>query len=96
VIGSNLTLTGGNCIGGRPGCPKDGLRLGSNITLGANAVVLGPVSIGDGVTVGAGAVVVRNAAPGETLVGVPAVAVGASGDQATVSAVDASVAAATR
>ena len=69
VIGEGLTLTGGNCIGERrPGI----LMLVNNVTLGANAVVLGPVKIGDGAQIGAGAVVVNDAKNDAVLVGVPA------------------------
>jgi len=66
LIGARLTLVGGNCIGGR------GVRAGDNLTLGANATVIGPISLGDGVLVAAGGVAVRDfAGPGE-LRGVPA------------------------
>lgn len=69
VVGNHLTLTGGNCIG-----EKDSgeLHIGDNVTLGANAVILGPVHIGDNVQVGAGAVVIHDAADHSVLVGVPA------------------------
>jgi serine acetyltransferase len=72
VIGTNLTLVGGNCVGGRPGLADNSLTIGNDVTLGANAVVLGPVVIGDNVTVGAGAVVVRDVNDGATVIGVPA------------------------
>lgn len=69
VIGEHLTLTGGNCIGERG---KGTLRIGNNVTLGANAVILGPVRIGDNVQIGAGAVVIHDAMDNTTLGGVPA------------------------
>jgi serine O-acetyltransferase len=72
VIGENLTLTGGNCIGGRKGLKNGDLILGENITLGANAVILGPVVLGDNTVIGAGAVVIHNSPGNEVLVGVPA------------------------
>jgi serine O-acetyltransferase len=69
VIGNNLILTGGNCIGER----KSGeLRLGDDVTLGANAVVLGPVRIGNRVQIAAGAVVAEDADDDEVLVGASA------------------------
>jgi serine acetyltransferase len=69
VIGKHLTLTGGNCIGEKgPG----EIVIGDHVTLGANAVILGPVHIGDHVKVGAGAVVIHDAADHSILVGVPA------------------------
>jgi serine O-acetyltransferase len=72
VIGDNLTLTGGNCIGGRKTMKKGDIALGNDISLGANAVILGPVKIGNNVQVGAGAVVVEDADDNVVLVGVPA------------------------
>ncbi len=72
VAGERLTLTGGNCIGqGKAMGPGD-IRIGNRVTLGANAVVLGPVAIGDHATVGAGAVVTKDVPAHSTVVGVPA------------------------
>ncbi len=72
VIGLNLELTGGNCIGGRKNMKPDELVIGNNVSLGANAVILGPIKVGDCVQIGAGAVVVESAPDNCTLVGVPA------------------------
>jgi len=72
VIGNNLTLRGGNCIGGKKPLNHGDVQLGNNVSLGVNAVVLGPVTIGDNCTIGAGAVVLKNAESGASLVGVPA------------------------
>ncbi len=77
-IGRNLILTGGNCIGSRPGTDVDGgIDIGDDVSLGANAVVLGPVRIGNRATIGAGAVVVDDVADDAVVVGVPARPVGA-------------------
>lgn len=72
VCGQNLVLTGGNCIGGRPGVHEGDIVLGDNVSIGANAVVLGPIRIGSNVSIGAGAVAVKDAGDNEVLVGVPA------------------------
>lgn len=72
VVGRHLVLTGGNCIGDRPGRRPGDLVLGDGVVLGANAVVLGPVRVGDGVVVGAGAVLLDDAPSGVTVVGQPA------------------------
>lgn len=72
TVGRNLTLIGGNCIGGRPGLAETGMTVGDGVTLGANAVVLGPGRVGDLVTVGAGSVVIGDAPDGATMVGAPA------------------------
>lgn len=47
--------------------------LGSGVTVGAGARVLGPVVVGDGAKVGANAVVVRDVPAGTVVVGVPGV-----------------------
>lgn len=72
VIGENLTITGGNCIGGRKSLAYGDLVLGNNIQLGANAVVLGPVRVGDHTKIGANALVIHDSPGNEVLVGVPA------------------------
>jgi serine O-acetyltransferase len=46
--------------------------LGDRVRVGANAVVLGPITIGDDAVIGAGAVVVRDVPAGAVVGGVPA------------------------
>lgn len=72
IVGRDLVLTGGNCIGSRPGMAPGGLTIGDGVNLGANAVILGPASIGDRVVVGAGSVVLSDAPDDATMVGAPA------------------------
>lgn len=72
VIGENCIFVGGNCVGSRPGVDPGELRIGNNVLLGANAVVLAPVDLGNDIRVGAGAVVMGTHPAGCTLVGVPA------------------------
>jgi acetyltransferase-like isoleucine patch superfamily enzyme len=50
-------------------------RIGRDVWIGANAVILGGVAIGDGAVVAAGAVVSRDVEPGFIVAGNPAVAV---------------------
>ena len=45
--------------------------IGSGVTIGSGATVLGPITIGDGARVGAGSVVVRPVPAGATVIGVP-------------------------
>lgn len=71
-IGTDLVLTGGNCIGLRNVFDRGEVTIGNNVNFGANAVVIGPCTIGDDVAIGAGAVVVSSAPSGSVLVGVPA------------------------
>ena len=72
VAGAKLTLTGGNLIGGRKPLSDGDIKIGSNVSLGANAVILGPIRIGNNCTVGAGSVVISDFPDGSVLVGVPA------------------------
>ncbi|MFN7341358.1 MAG: serine O-acetyltransferase [Opitutia bacterium] len=46
--------------------------VGSDVVVGAGAVILGGISIGDGAVIGANSVVTRDVAPGSTVVGAPA------------------------
>jgi serine O-acetyltransferase len=46
--------------------------LGDGVTVGANATLLGPITVGEGATVGAGAVVTKDVPAGATMVGNPA------------------------
>ena len=47
-------------------------KIGRDVWIGANAVILGGVTIGNGAVVGAGAVVTNDVAPGAIVAGVPA------------------------
>lgn len=73
TIGHSLTLVGGNVIGiENTRTKKEKFIIGNNVSLGANAVIIGPVKIGDNVKIGAQACVVKNAPSDCTLVGSPA------------------------
>lgn len=50
-------------------------KIGRDVWIGANAVVLGGVTIGDGAVIAAGSVVARDVAPGFVVAGNPAVVV---------------------
>lgn len=54
----------------------NGPKIGDDVIIGANAVVLGNITIGDGAKIGAGAVVVKNVPRGATVVGVPGKIIG--------------------
>jgi serine O-acetyltransferase len=71
-IGRNVTLYQGVTLGGTG--KETGKRhpdLDDNVVVGANAVVLGNITVGAGSKVGAGAVVVNDVPPNCTVVGVP-------------------------
>lgn len=58
------------------GCESGAVRIGADVWLGANVVVLPGVSIGDGAVVGASAVVTKNVSPMVIVAGVPARQIG--------------------
>ena len=72
IAGNGLLLTGGNCIGTRKHLEPGDLVIGDNVSLGANAVILGPIHLGSHISIGAGAVVIEDAPDHVVLAGVPA------------------------
>jgi serine acetyltransferase len=72
IAGEHLLLTGGNCLGVRSPFKYGEFIIGNDVTLGANAVILGPLTLGNEVRIGAGAVVIESAPSHVTLTGVPA------------------------
>ncbi len=73
VIGSNLTMVGGNVIGAKDGCKPGEIVVGDDCIMGANAVILGPIILGPKSYIAASACAVNNYPEGNlTLMGVPA------------------------
>lgn len=73
VIGDNVTLYQGVTLGGTG--KEHGKRhptLGNNVVIGAEAIVLGNITIEDGSRVGAGALVTKSVCSNCTVVGNPA------------------------
>jgi serine O-acetyltransferase len=72
-IGDDVLLYQGVVLGGTTmEKTKRHPTIGSNVVIGAGAVVLGPITVGDNAKIGAGSVVIRPVAAGATVVGVPA------------------------
>lgn len=72
VIGDNVTLYQGVTLGGTgKDTGKRHPTIGSGVTIGAGAKVLGPITIGDGSKVGAGSIVLKDVPPNCTVVGNP-------------------------
>jgi putative colanic acid biosynthesis acetyltransferase WcaB len=75
TIGSNCTLRNSVTIGNK--ATADGARttcpvIGNDVDIGANAVIIGPITIGDNAIIGAGAVVVKDVPPNAIVGGNPA------------------------
>lgn len=75
VLGDNCVLRNSVTIGHKKlsdgslsGCP----RIGNNVDIGANVVIVGDIVIGDNVIIGAGSVVVKSVQSDCTVVGNPA------------------------
>lgn len=72
-IGDDVMMYHGVTLGGRSlSHGKRHPTVEDGVTIGAGARVIGPVRIGAGAQVGANAVVVKDVAPGQVAVGVPA------------------------
>jgi serine O-acetyltransferase len=72
-IGDDVLMYHGVTLGGKSmQRKKRHPTLEDGVTIGADATLLGPVTIGENATVGAGAVVVDDVPPGATVVGNPA------------------------
>jgi serine O-acetyltransferase len=72
VIGARTILMPGVVVGARSWERSDRHpRIGSDVLVGAGAVILGRITIGDDVRIGANAVVLEDVPSGCTVVGVP-------------------------
>jgi len=72
-VGDDVHMFHGVTLGGDDPRPvKRHPTVEDGATLGANATLVGPITVGEGATVGAGSVVVDDVAPGTTVAGNPA------------------------
>lgn len=74
LIGSNCVLRQSTTIGEKivDGVDGGAPKIGNYVDIGANVVILGPISIGDHSVIGAGSVVVKDVPPGVVVAGNPA------------------------
>jgi len=72
-IGDNVTMYQGVTLGGTgKDSGKRHPTVCNNVIIGAEALLLGPITIGEGAKIGAGAIVIKDVSPGSTIVGEPA------------------------
>ena len=71
VIGNNCKILQGVSIGGRSDYSEVPV-IGSNVLIGANATIIGPIKIGNNVKIGAGSVVTHDVKDGDVVAGNPA------------------------
>jgi 2,3,4,5-tetrahydropyridine-2,6-dicarboxylate N-acetyltransferase len=73
IIGKNSHIGAGAVIAGVIEPPsKEPVRIGDNVLIGANAVVIEGVSVGDGAVVAAGSIVIEDVPAGSVVAGNPA------------------------
>lgn len=75
VIGTNCILRHSTTIGNKKladGRFSSSPKIGNNVEIGCQVVILGDVTVGDNAVIGAGSVVVKNVPPGAVVVGNPA------------------------
>ncbi|WP_321253597.1 serine acetyltransferase [Psychroserpens sp.] len=71
-IGKNFQFRNSLTIGNKNNDNKRIPTIGSNVTVGANAVIIGEITIGDNVIIGAGSVVVKDIPSNSVVAGNPA------------------------
>ncbi|HOW50627.1 MAG TPA: 2,3,4,5-tetrahydropyridine-2,6-dicarboxylate N-acetyltransferase [bacterium] len=73
IVGKHCHIGAGSVLAGVVEPPSaEPVRIGDNVVMGANAVVLEGVQVGEGAVVAAGAVVTQNVEPYTVVAGVPA------------------------
>lgn len=72
TIGENFQFRNGLTVGNKANDNQKIPVIGSNVTVGANVVIIGDISIGDHVIIGAGSVVVKDVPSNVIIAGNPA------------------------
>jgi len=57
------------------GVRKNETRIGNDVKIGSDTMLIAPVTVGDGAMTGAGSVVTKDVEPGKLVVGAPARAI---------------------
>ncbi len=72
TIGAAANIGAGTITANYDGRGKHRTKIGDDVRIGSNTVLVAPVEVGDGAYTGAGAVVNRDVPPGALAKGVPA------------------------
>ena len=71
-IGERTNIGAGTVTVNFDGVNKHQTKIGSDVFIGSDTMLIAPISVGDGAMTGAGSVVTRNVPSGDKVVGVPA------------------------
>ncbi|TQX85329.1 MULTISPECIES: hypothetical protein [unclassified Rhizobium] len=71
-IGRNVSILQNVTIGKRGDSSPEGTIIHNNVSFGAGAVVLGPLTVGENSSIGANSVVLRDVPPNSVAIGAPA------------------------
>ena len=72
TIGEKSNIGAGTITCNYDGVRKHETKIGSNVKIGSDTMLVAPVSVGDGASTGAGSVVTKDVEAGDLVVGVPA------------------------
>ena len=72
TIGENTNIGAGTVTCNYDGKNKNETKIGDNVRIGSDTMLVAPVEVGDGAVTGAGSVVTEDVEPGDLVVGVPA------------------------
>ena len=72
TVGANTNIGAGVITCNYDGIQKHETRIGNNVKIGSDTMLVAPVTIGDGASTGAGSVVTKDVEAGDLVVGVPA------------------------
>jgi bifunctional UDP-N-acetylglucosamine pyrophosphorylase / glucosamine-1-phosphate N-acetyltransferase len=72
TIGENTNIGAGTITCNYDGVKKHKTKIGDNVKIGSDTMLVAPVEIGDGAATGAGSVVTKDVAPNKLAVGAPA------------------------
>lgn len=72
TIGENTNIGAGTITCNYDGKNKHATRIGNNVRIGSDTMLIAPIEVGDGAVTGAGSVVTKDIAPNKLAVGAPA------------------------
>jgi bifunctional UDP-N-acetylglucosamine pyrophosphorylase/glucosamine-1-phosphate N-acetyltransferase len=72
TVGPRSNIGAGTITANFDGVRKNRTKVGADVKVGSNSVLVAPVTLGDGAITGAGAVVIRDVPAGDKVAGVPA------------------------